>query len=318
MTLEQQLEAPFAAVFPGQGSQTVGMGQALADASPAARERFELADAELGVPLSRLCFEGPAAELDDTWNAQPAILTVSVAAWHALRERAAAEGVALAPQVMAGHSLGEFTALHLAGVMDFPTVLRLVRERGRLMKEAGEQRPGGMAAVIGLDDERLAAICREAGSRGVITIANANCPGQTVISGEVDALLLAMDLAKAAGARRVARLGVTIASHSSLMSEASARLNEILDGLPLADPEVPVIGNVSGDPMTTVSDIREELGRHLERPVNWTRSVETMIGLGVTTFVEVGAGQVLSGLIKRISRDVTIIGGDQLVTAAQA
>ncbi len=315
-TLGEQPGSRIAAVFPGQGSQTVGMGKDMFDASAAARRVFEEADVELGFPLSRLCFDGKSAELDDTWNAQPAILTVSVAAWHTLQERSSQSPIT--PIVMAGHSLGEFTALHLAGVIDFPTVLRLVRERGRLMKEAGERRPGGMAAVIGLDGQTLAAICQEAQSRGIITIANANCPGQTVISGEVDALVTAMDLARAAGARRVARLGVTIASHSPLMAEVSTRLNEIIAGLPLAAPAMSVVGNVSGAPMTTVAEIRHELSQHLERPVNWSRSVEAMIGLGATTFIEPGPGQILSGLIKRISRNVTIVSGAQLRSDAHA
>lgn len=310
MTNPGQNGSAIAVVFPGQGSQTVGMGKDLHDGSPAAKRIFDEADATLGFSLSRLCFEGDANDLDDTWNAQPAILTVSVAAWHAIGERNAPDPIT--PIVMAGHSLGEFTALHIAGVLDFPAVLRLVRERGRLMKEAGERRPGGMAAVIGLDHDALSAICQRAASEGIINIANANCPGQTVISGEVAALNKAMEHAKAAGARRVARLGVTIASHSPLMAEVSIRLDEILDSLPLADPAVPVVGNVSGAPMRTVADIRTELSRHLESPVNWTRSVESMIALGATTFVEPGPGQVLSGLIKRISRDVTIIPGDQL------
>ncbi len=318
MTMDQQLGSQVAVVFPGQGSQAVGMGKELFDTSPSARQVFEQADEVLGFPLSRLCFDGPSAELDDTWNVQPAILTVSVAAWRAVREHADGEVPVLSPMVMAGHSLGEFTALHLAGVLDFPTVLQLVRERGRLMKEAGKRRPGGMAAVIGLDDETLASVCREAASEGVINIANTNCPGQTVISGEVRTLLKAMDLAKAAGARRVARLGVTIASHSPLMAEVSTRLNEILADLPLQDPAVPVVGNVSGSPMTTVAEIRTELSQHLERPVRWTQSVESMIGLGATTFVELGPGQVLAGLIKRISRDVTIISGEQLLSGTPA
>lgn len=313
MTHKGNLPSRVAVVFPGQGSQSVGMGKDLLEASPAARRAFEQADAELGFALSRLCFEGESAVLDDTWNAQPAILTVSVAAWHAIQER-----TTVAPLVMAGHSLGEFTALHLAGVIDFPTVLHVVRERGRLMKEAGERRPGGMAAIIGLDDETLEAICREVASEGIITIANANCPGQTVISGEVGPLLRAMELAKEAGARRVTRLGITIASHSPLMADVSTRLNEILDSLPLAEPEVPVVGNVSGAPMTTVAEIRTELSQHLERPVNWTRSVEAMIALGATTFVEPGPGAVLAGLIKRISREVTTIAGDRLISGEQA
>lgn len=313
MTPDGHLPSRVAVVFPGQGSQAVRMGKDLFETSPAARHVFERADAELGFPLSRLCFEGESAVLDDTWNAQPAILTVSVAAWHAIQER-----TTLSPLVMAGHSLGEFTALHLAGVIDFLTTLHLVRERGRLMKEAGERRPGGMAAIIGLDDETLGSICREVASEGIITIANANCPGQTVISGEVGPLLRAMELARAAGARRVTRLGITIASHSPLMADVSTRLNEILDSLPLAEPEVPVVGNVSGAPMTTAAEIRTELSQHLERPVNWTRSVEAMIGLGATTFVEPGPGSVLAGLIKRISREVTTIAGDRLISGELA
>jgi [acyl-carrier-protein] S-malonyltransferase len=296
-----------ALVFPGQGSQFVGMGKALYDASAAARRVFDQADEVLGFPLSRLCFHGPAEDLEDTINAQPAILTVSIAALEAMKERMAAAGQKVEPVVVAGHSLGEFTALVAAGVIDFPSGLQLVRERGRLMKEAGEERPGGMAAVIGLDAETLAALCADAADGDVITVANDNCPGQTVISGEIAALLRAMEMAKAKGAKRVARLGISIASHSPLMARASAGLSDILSRLPLHAPQVPVVANVSGLTMRSVEEIRQELAHHVERPVNWTRSVAEMANSGVTTFIEVGPGQVLSGLIRRINRDAITV-----------
>ena len=300
--------SPVALVFPGQGSQFVGMGRRLYEASATARTVFDEADDVLGFSLSGLCFDGPAEELDDTVNAQPAILTVSTAALAALTELVAAAGGKLAPVVLAGHSLGEITALMAAGVIDFPSALRLVRERGRLMKEAGEERPGGMAAVIGLDEVLLAAVCAEAEGDGVIGVANANCPGQTVISGELRALQRAMDLAKERGAKRVAQLRISIASHSPLMARASSQLGELLARVPLLAPQIPVIANVTGNALTTVDEVRQELAHHIERPVNWTRSVCGMVNSGVGTFVEVGPGDVLSGLIKRVSRDVTTLG----------
>lgn len=296
-----------ALVFPGQGSQFVGMGKALYDASAAARHVFDQADEILAFPLSRLCFHGPADELEDTVNAQPAILTFSIAALEALKERLAEAGHKVEPVVVAGHSLGEFSALVAAGVLDFPSGLVLVRERGRLMKEAGEISPGGMAAVIGLDAETLAAVCSEAADGGILAVANDNCPGQTVISGEVAALLRAMEMAKARGAKRVARLGISIASHSPLMARASAGLGEALGRLPMLAPQIPIVANVSGTAMLSVDDVRQELAHHVERPVNWTRSVMEMVNGGATTFVEVGPGQVLSGLIRRINRDVTTL-----------
>jgi [acyl-carrier-protein] S-malonyltransferase len=312
MALADVAGTGLAMVFPGQGSQFVGMGRAIHDASDAARRVFAQADELLGFPLARLCFAGPAEELEDTINAQPAILTVSAATLEAIRERAQAAGARIEPVVVAGHSLGEFTALVAAGVLDFAAALRLVRERGRLMKQAGEERPGGMAAVIGLDEEVLVEVCAEAGREGIIGVANANCPGQTVISGEIGALLRAMELAKERGARRVARLGISIASHSPLMARASAQLGELVAKLPLRAPQVPVVGNVTGRAITTAEGIRQELAHHVERPVNWTKSVREMVEGGATTFVEVGPGQVLSGLIKRISREVTTLGPGDL------
>jgi [acyl-carrier-protein] S-malonyltransferase len=296
-----------ALVFPGQGSQFVGMGKALYEASAAARRIFDQADEVLGFPLSRLCFHGPAEELEDTINAQPAILTVSIAALEALRERLAATGQKVEPVAVAGHSLGEFSALIAAGVIDFPSGLQLVRERGRLMKEAGEAHPGGMAAVIGLDAETLVAVCHDAANGGVIAVANDNCPGQTVISGEIAALMRAMEMAKERGAKRVARLAISIASHSPLMERVSTGLNDVLNRLPLKTPHTPVVANVSGLAMLSVEDVRQELAHHVERPVNWTRSVAEMVNSGVSTFVEVGPGEILSGLIRRINRDVTTL-----------
>lgn len=295
-------------VFPGQGSQFVGMGRAIAEASPAARRVFEDADDRLGFSLSRLCFEGPAEELEDTINAQPAILTVSMAMLEAMRERSRDAPRKVSADLVAGHSLGQFTALLAADVLDFPTALCLVRERGRLMKQAGTERPGGMAAVIGLDDQTLAEVCAAAADRGIVVVANANCPGQTVISGEVDALTRAMELAKERGAKRVARLGISIASHSPLMASAAVGLNALIEALPMRAPRVPVVGNVSGRALTTVEELRDELAHHLERPVNWTGSVQAMIDLGATAFVEIGPGQVLAGLIKRINRDARTLG----------
>ena len=294
-----------ALVFPGQGSQFVGMGQQLAAASPAARAVFAEADAVLGFPLTALAWHGPAAELEDTYNSQVAILTASVAALAALRERLAATGASLSPIGYAGHSLGEFTALIAADVVDFATTLPVIRERGRLMREA---RQGGMAAVIGLDDGALAAVVAAAANGEVLVIANANCPGQTVISGEVPALERAMALAKERGAKRVARLGISIASHSPLMAEAAAALAGPLAALPLQPPTAPVFANVTGAPLTTTAAIHAELEHHVERPVNWTATIQRMVAAGATTFVELGPGQVLTGLIKRIDRDVTTLG----------
>jgi len=307
VSLQSLQGASIGLVFPGQGSQSVGMGRDLIAQSPAAKAVMREADETLDFALSTLCFEGPADVLEDTWNAQPAILAVSIAALRAIEEKAASEGVSFTPIVGAGHSLGQFTAMAAAGVLDFASAINLVRERGRLMKEAGTERPGGMAAVLGLDEATLEEVCREASGTGVINVANANCPGQIVISGEVPALEKAMELAKAAGAKRVARLGVSIASHSPLMEGVSIQLGKILEKLDLHDPAYPIVGNVSGEPITTADDLRTELRHHVERPVNWTKSVQTMIGMGANTFVEAGSGNVLAGLIKRIDRSVSIV-----------
>jgi [acyl-carrier-protein] S-malonyltransferase len=306
MTVKDELVRRVALVFPGQGSQYVGMGKCVYEVSEAARRVFQQADEVLGFSLSSLCFDGPADELEDTVNAQPAIFTVSLAYLEALRERTRALGHNLRPAYVAGHSLGEFTALVAAGAIDFRDALKLVRERGRLMKESGELRPGGMAAVIGLDRETLEQICEEAGEVGIVVLANDNCPGQSVISGEVEALQHAMELAKQRGAKRVVRLGISIASHSPLMERAAKQFSELIERVPLRDPEVPVVANITGQFMTSVDEIRHELAEHVLRPVQWTGSVRAMVNGGVNTFLEVGPEQVLGGLIRRVRRDVQI------------
>lgn len=281
-------------VFPGQGSQQVGAGHDLFETSPAARRAFEQADAALGFPLSDLCFHGPEDGLRRTVNAQPAIMAVSLACLEAAREAGVLSR--LQPAFVAGHSLGEYTALVAAGALDAADGLRLVRERGRLMQEAGETSPGTMAAVLGLDLEAIEAICREAGAE----LCNVNAPGQTVIGGTVAAVEAATDLAKARGARRAMPLNVSGAFHTSLMRPAVDGMARALAGSAIRDPEVPVVANGTGLPLTDAASIREELLYQLAHPVLWQRSVEEMARAGVATFVEIGPGRVLTALVKRI------------------
>lgn len=301
----RQLGDHVAFVFPGQGSQYVGMGQRLHDISESARRVFRQADEVLGFPLTKMCFEGPAEELEDTINAQPAILTVSHAALEALRESWQQIGEAISPVCVAGHSLGEYSALVSAGALDFADALVLVRERGRLMKEAGSARPGGMAAIIGLSSESLRHICMEAsGTDGIVVLANDNCPGQTVISGEVVALERAMALAVERGARKAVRLEISIASHSPLMDRAGDELTQIATSVRFREPVLPVVSNITGRFITSVDEIRRNVGQQVVRPVNWTGSVIEMIDSGVETFLEIGPSQVLGSLIRRVAREV--------------
>jgi len=291
-------------VFPGQGSQYVGMGKALYEASEAARQIFHQADQVLGFGLTQLMFEGPHDELEDTINAQPAILTLSIACLAALQEKWTELGKAIEPLYVAGHSLGEYSALVAAEVLDFADALTLVRERGRLMKESSESRPGGMAAVVGLDRPTLEAICTEAGEHGLIVVANTNTADQMVISGELPALDRAVELARERGARAVVPLRISIASHSPLMQQAALQLAGVIAALELRDPVTPMVANIQGRILTTAEDIRTHMVDQLMLPVEWTQSVREMIESGVDTFVEIGPGQVLSRLIRKISRDV--------------
>lgn len=295
-----------ALVFPGQGTQHVGMGRYLYDHFPSARAVIDQADAVLGYPLSKLMFEGPDEDLEDTLNAQPAILTVSVAALEALREQMHAVGQKLQPVFVAGHSLGEYSALVAAGSLEFRDALKLVRERGRLMKEAGNEFPGGMAAVIGIEPDALAELCAQASleTNGIVVVANDNCPGQTVISGQAGSLERAMELALERGARRAVKLEISIASHSPLMDRAAKQLGEIVTRIDFREPVVPIVSNLTGRVSTSVDEVRRNVGNHMTRPVMWTNSVREMIDSGTTTFVEVGPGNVLGGLIRRVKRDV--------------
>ena len=296
-------EEAVAFVFPGQGSQFVGMGQELAT-YPEARQVYAQADEVLGFALSRLCLEGPEAELNDTINTQPAILASSVAALRVLESRTSLKGQL---KMVAGHSLGEFSAWVCAGALSFPDALRLVRERGRLMKVAGEQHPGGMAAVLNLDRAKLEKVCDEAArvTGQPVQVANDNCPGQVVISGADEALERAMQQAQIAGARRVVRLAVSIAAHSPLMGHAQADFNKAVDRAPLSDPLVPIVGNVSAQPLITTRQIRTDLQAQLNARVRWTESIEFMASQGVTVFLELGNESVLTGLLKRINRQVS-------------
>jgi [acyl-carrier-protein] S-malonyltransferase len=290
-----------ALVFPGQGVQRVGMGKALAERWPEARAVFERADAALKMALSRLCWDGSEAELRDTYNAQPAVLTTSVAYLEALRALRAEQGETLLPDMVAGHSLGEYSALVAAGTLSLEDAVRLVRERGRLMRDSGREHPGGMAAVTGLDSESLQRVCEAASSAGVVTVANSNAPNQTVISGDLAGLTRAIELARKEGAERVARLAVSIASHSPLMERASQRFSVVLAGFRLNDPQIPVVGNLAGQILRSAEDVKRELSQHLVKPVDWTRSVLNMGSQGPVSFIELGPGRVLTGLIKRIS-----------------
>jgi [acyl-carrier-protein] S-malonyltransferase len=286
-------------VFPGQGSQYVGMGADLIARSPAAAAVYERADAALGMALSRLILEGPAEELDRTVNAQPAILATSVAFLEAIRDDARAAGIEIAPRAMAGHSAGQYAAAVAADAIDFADALRLVRERGRIMQERGIE--GGMGAVVGLSDEQVHEIVDAAREHGEISVANANAPGQIVLSGVIPALVFALEMSKTVGARKAARLTVSVASHSPLMRRARDEFGRILAKVPFRDPSVPMLGNVHATVINTADGLRIELSEHLVHGVQWTATVRRMVADGVTDFVEVGPGRVLSGLIRRIS-----------------
>jgi len=286
-------------VFPGQGSQYVGMGADLVARSATAADAFERADAALGLPLSRLILDGPADELDLTVNAQPAILATSVAYLLAMRDEARDAGIEIVPRAMAGHSAGQYAAAVAADAIDYADALRLVRERGRIMQERGIE--GGMGAVIGLSDEQVGEIVDAAREHGEISVANANAPGQIVLSGVIPALVFALEMSRTVGARRAARLAVSVASHSPLMRRARDEFGRILARVPFRDPQVPMLGNVHGTIINTADGLRIELTEHLVHGVQWTTTIRRMVAGGVTDFVEVGPGRVLSGLIRRIS-----------------
>jgi [acyl-carrier-protein] S-malonyltransferase len=287
-------------VFPGQGAQSTGMGLDLYSSYSAAKKVFDEADASLGFALSRLCFEGPGEELTKTHNVQPAILVVSIACLRAVEEAGIADFPS--PALVAGHSLGEYTALVTAGALDLADAVLLVRERGRLMYEAGLRNPGSMLAVIGLDEAVVRKISAESGTE----ISNINCPGQIVISGAIAALAEAGRLAKTRGARLVIPLKVSGAFHSALMEPVIDEFSKVVSSVGFRPPVIPVISNVTAQPLVDVDSIKEELVKQLRNCIQWQRSVEYMMQSGVAAVYEIGPGRVLSGLIKRINSDLRI------------
>lgn len=291
-------------VFPGQGSQSLGMGKILAEAYPIARQTFHEADEILGFSISRLAWEGPESELNDTINTQPALLVHSIAALRVLQE----QFPGFCPAFVAGHSMGQISALVAAGCTVYEEALQLARTRGYWMKHAGEVSPGGMAAVMGLDIPTMEKICTEASRvRGetseIVQVANDNCPGQVVISGERQALERAIPLAQQAGARRVIPLAVSIAAHSPLMVAAQEGFNQAVESAAIQNAVIPLVGNVNASPLCDASDIRADLQAQLTHRVRWTESIQWMSSQGVKTFFELGNGSVLIGLIRRIDRE---------------
>ncbi len=302
------------------------MGADIFAASPAARQVFEAVDSALGVSLSTLCFHGPEETLRETSNAQPAIVTVSLALLAALQEALSPQhsswSAPLTPSFTAGHSVGEYAALVASGALDLRDTVLLVRERGRLMHHEGTLCPGGMAAVLGMDEEPLQEICRQATTQasgelekgagshpgqGQVAVANLNAPGQVVLSGEQRALQLAIEMAKAQGAKRVIPLAVSGAFHSPVMQPASTGLADAIKEAPLRDATIPLIGNISAEPLTTAQALREELAQQIAAPVQWTRTITYLANAGVTTFLEIGPGQALASMVKRIVKGAVIM-----------
>ena len=288
-------------VFPGQGSQSVGMGRAIAETNDLARDVFKEADNVLSYRLSDLCFNGPESDLRLTENTQPAILTTSVALWKAFSTRAPE------PDFVAGHSLGEYSALVAAGVFTFADAVRTVRARGQFMEDAVPAGTGSMAAVLGMEREALEELCREISAQhGTVELANLNCPGQIVISGTRAGVEAAVKQAKTAGARRAMPLAVSGPFHSSLMAPAGERLKDVLNEVDIQAARVPVVANVSARPLHHKEEIKQALVRQVASPVLWEDSVRWMLEQGVDTFVEIGPGRVLSGLIRKIDRRVAV------------
>jgi len=303
-----------ALIFPGQGSQKVGMGKALADSFPLAMEVFEEADQALGMRLSSLCFEGPEEELMLTATTQPAILTASVAVLRV------AQSAGLKADFVAGHSLGEFSALVAAGSLEFRQAVELVRERGRLMQEAVPPGVGAMAAVMGCEAEVVEHACKEASIRGVCTAANLNSPNQTAIAGHKPAVEYAVEILRKRGARKIVMLAVSAPFHCELMRPAADRLEPLIQRATFSDLAIPLVSSIDGEVVTNGEDARGRLVRQMTLPVRWKDSVLRLVREGVTRFVEVGPGRVLSGLVRQIDRNCEVlnIDGPESLIEAQA
>ncbi|CAM3354239.1 ACP S-malonyltransferase [Marinicrinis lubricantis] len=299
-------------VFPGQGAQTVGMGKDFYDTYPEARAVFEKADRLLNFGLSELIFEGPEEELKKTANTQPALLTVSVAILEVFKQKG------IQADYVAGHSLGEYSALVASGVLSFDDAVRAVRNRGIAMEQAVPAGQGGMAAVLGADRERLAELCREISAAGsTVEMANVNCPGQIVVSGSAAGIEQIVERVKESGAKRAIPLEVSGPFHSSLMQPASEQLAKELDSVAFADAVCPVISNVSAQPVTEGAQIRRLLAQQVVSPVLWEDSMNWLTGQGVDTFYEIGSGTVLAGLMKKINRQANIVSINSLESLAQ-
>jgi len=300
-------------IFPGQAAQAVGMGKDLYDNSPAAREVFNEVDDALGRSLTTLMFEGPIEDLTETSNAQPAVSAVSLASHAAISE---ALGSAPMPSMTAGHSLGEYSALAVSGVLSVTDTIKLVVQRGQLMQEACDEKPGGMVALIGIDEFAVEDVCRETGAE----LSNINTAQQIIISGDHRSLAQAIDLAAARGAKKCIPLQVGGAFHSGLMEPAQSGLNEVIEAVTFNDPIIPIVGNCGATALTTGAEVKAELMTQLTSCVRWQRSIEFMIENGVETFVEVGPGKVLAGMIKRIdkSREIISVGDMESVRSYAA
>ncbi|HWQ68644.1 MAG TPA: ACP S-malonyltransferase [Patescibacteria group bacterium] len=301
-----------ALVFPGQGSQRVGMGQDFWLQVPETRILFEKASEALGIDLDHLCFKGPEEQLTLTANAQPAIMTVSMAALAALQR----EGIK--PDYVAGHSLGEYSALVASGSFAFEDAIRVVRKRGEFMQEAVAPGVGAMAAILGLDRQSVYAVCEEAAQYGIVEVANLNSPGQVVIAGKTEAVDRAIELARQHGAKRAVRLQVSAPFHCSLMEPAAQRLAGVLQATPIADPTVPLVNNADAELLTTREAVADSLVRQVTRPVRWEDVVRRLVKEGVTIFLELGPGKVLTGLIKRIAPEATALYAEDLSSLRSA
>jgi [acyl-carrier-protein] S-malonyltransferase len=304
----------FAFVFPGQGSQSVGMGRDLAAASEAAAAVFASADEALGEPISTLAFEGPEDRLNLTENAQPALLATSIAYLVAANERASAAGMTLPnPRFYAGHSMGQYSAMVASSALSLPDGVRLVRERGLRMQASGAGREGAMAAILGLDDASLPSLVEQASAHGVFAVANRNSPGQVVVSGEKAAIEAAAEIAKRLGAKRAIVLPVSVAAHSPLMAEAAEAMRAVLEKVEFREPTAALLANADARAILDGESARAELVEHLTAGVDWVAAVERMRADGVDTFIEVGPGKVLTNLIRRIDPGANAIALDDVL-----